>query len=98
MTCPHMMCKLCIGARERAADLVRHLAACKHESVNEQHALTVCTDCGAIRYPEASGWTLPGYAEDAKDLDRHLGMVDPPDDSHFADSLPKIPRLKKTRT
>lgn len=38
---------------------------CPHVHTNEQFCLTWCADCGAIRYPEASGWTLPKFKIDA---------------------------------
>jgi len=70
MNCPH--CKrpkaqcdadACVERIDEAgaclARSVGLLAACRHEKINEQYELAWCESCGAIRYPMASGWTLP---------------------------------------
>lgn len=36
---------------------------CPHTNASEGFELTWCKDCGAVRYPEADGWTLPNRAQ-----------------------------------
>lgn len=99
MNCPHGLaewptCGACVASAERAADLVRQLAACEHEETRQAAGppyAVVCTYCGALRPgDETWEWELSEVVGDAQELDRHLRFVGAPDRVHVVDAGAKI--------
>jgi hypothetical protein len=84
-------CLRCIVATLRrlewqTRDVAASIARCTHPSVVTSGSSLWCPDCGAIRFRELEGWTLPEGSRYAKQVDDECTMWGrvhgpPPDDS-----------------